>query len=737
MARKKPDKPPPEAEKLVEVTQAKTIKTFLETHLQPSTQEEILEQIENTVKVLSLRAKRASLIFNAAILKACASGKDFGLKNSEIQTLIYQACLLDKTSSKIRKDKDFTFWLKDAYKDAVEAYDELCPSEELVKSLDGTYLCQITASYAIKYRTNFLNHLVVPFERRVGSYLKGRWEICEPSFQWPKGAVKAALELFFNGTVKEERCRKCLPDNVTDFVLKEREAVTEDATEVLDRAWIEKHLPQTLRFHYRMLSFWDDVHNKHEDQIRRKPFTMAPVHQTRRLFIDMDSTAFYNLLKKINKLPVKPPAVLTKTYIKESREAAKATYIQQRLDKWQQNRTAFEARFMEKHGKMPEISEYKKDLQQPPTFERVTIPKELLVEDALTDFEWFQSKMESKMWRECFNVEEPATEKGTTKWNFADHISTDGVALCLMFTKTEMVLESQKANALKGKDLDESVYKANLKDKLAGKKVWYVDPGRTHIVTAYRFADAEGDQDTPTVIEKVQYSRKQYYEESGVNSANKRRRNWNSSWMENDDVKKFHKEHSLRTASYEAWTNVVKSFSQVHKTIWGETSKPRHSLLSMQTYQGKQSALMRFWNGLLTSSEERKNTVVVYGVCYRSMACGGKGEVSVPVKVAHKTCKLCYTTYDLDEFRTSKVCSLCDGDLELIYKEKQNSSKITLEKKTKKTHGEVRGLRCCRNPTCIANRKTCMVDRDGNACWSFYFISHAATRPQKYSRTTN
>lgn len=236
-------------------------------------------------------------------------------------------------------------------------------------------------------------------------------------------------------------------------------------------------------------------------------------------------------------------------------------------------------------------------------------------------------------------------------------------------------------------------------------------------------------------MEKRLYSRRQYYEEAGFISAGRKRRHWNQIWMENEDVKKFHKDHTFRTASYDAWKDTLRGYCKVHETIWSETSKERHSLLSMQSYQGKQSALMNFWNGLCKFSWERSKTAIVYGVCYRSIASGGRGEVSVPVKVAHKTCKRCYTAvYDLDEFRTSKLCASCGNDLKLIYSDVNDRSRVMLKKKNKKVHREVRGLRCCQNPTCVHQRKTCMVDRDINACWNFWSLCRAIQRPLNFSR---
>lgn len=747
-SRKKPDRSPDEEDPLVSVDISKTVKTYLSTHIRVA-KIDLLEYIERTVQVVSQLAKKGSFIFHAAIHKACESGEPFQLELKEVQTLFNQSCFMDENASRVRAPKGMTKWIVSAFKDAPDAYSLIGPSMEQTSKINGTFLTQVVTSHAVKYRTNLVNHLWVPFEIRVGSYLKGTWAIEEPSFKWPKGGFSTALAFFFQGAPREEKARRVLPGQLVDFVRRERAHLLqingeEADTVVVDKDWIEEHLPATLRFHYRILSFWDDVRNKHGDQIRRKPFTLAPIHQTRRLFIDIDSTAFFHLLKALKLLPERAVRQISAKDVNKERKAARELYVKKKLDEWNKEREKFEEKFKKKNGpdNLPRPQDYPKKLQQAPSFLRVKLPETSVTEDSWTDFDWFKRKQEHLLWRQFFDVEEPVERKApgdVQPWKFGDHISTDGVALCLLYKKTLLVRQSQKARVLKRKELEPTVYQANLKETLKDKRVWYVDPGRTNIVTAYRFEDPVGPlndgPEIPTVAEKVQYGRREYYSDAGITRANLRRREWNKSWLEDEAVKQFHKEHSFRTASYEAWKAAVKEYSKVHALVWTETSQQRHSMLSMKTYQGKQSALMRFWNGLSKTPEERLQTAVVYGVCYRSMASGGRGEVSVPVKAAHLACRRCYTVYDLDEHCTTKLCALCGGELQMVYKERNDSSKITLVKKNVKIHGEVRGLKCCRNPRCVQIRKTCLVDRDGNSCWNFWFLSMSPTRPPAFSRT--
>lgn len=765
----KPDKGPKE----VIITRSKTVKTYLSTHLLCPTKNIVGETLEKSVQIISQWAKRGSLLFNESLIHACSGQNDWTLQEGEIQTLINQACRIDhpERSSFVRARTGFTQTLQETYRGNQAAYDELLPPNSLVESVDGTFLCQLRTTYAKKYKTNFLNHLSVPMEKRVRAYMRGWWSVHEPTMKWENGVFEKAVKVFFQGEAVRELEK--VPEKVLIWIREERRQLGLEEYTMWSAGWIEQNLKATIMFLYRINKFWDSVHDEHADQIRRKPFTLAPLHQTRRLFIDVDSTAFYLLLKSLGLLKVPPHLALQEevhflteekqrlmnevkvvTGIQKDVMKENLNHVQIRLKnaqtEWSTQKAARERarKEIEDAYKTEKIQEeHKKFLKvwrklcidpqmDPPEgaypdvdIQRVRLSKKHLTsDDMMSPVEWFRSYCEELQWRTIFNVEEASTKEHRPKdeWSFANHISTDGVALCLMFTKQEKVIVDPSVPKVQ-----ETVWKENLTEQLEGKAVWYVDPGRTNIVTAVKFKE-NGEID-----ERRQYRRNQYYQDAGITTANHLRRQWNHVWMENEEVKKFHKEHTFKTTEPKRWNKAVEEYSKVHKTIWREVSKPRHSMLSMRTYQGKQSALMNFWNSLSKTPEQRKNTVIVYGVCYRSMASGGRGEISTPVKVAHKTCKLCYPTLDLDEFNTSKMCGLCGKELEKLHAYRQERSHIVRAKQrtNKKEMLEVRGLRLCTNKNCMACRKTMFVDRDVNACINFWRLSTSISRPEYLSRS--
>jgi hypothetical protein len=353
------------------------MKTYLDTHLCKD-KDEVKAYLERTVQELSPLAKRGSLLFNAALLKACSSGESFNLGVEELQTLIYQTCRYG--DSKVKAAKDFTKWVKAAYNDAPGAYDTMLPTEDPV---NGTYFKQILTTYAVQYRTNFLNHLTVHFDRRIGSYVKGVWAIKEPTFKWPKGGVSKAIQLLVKGAVKQETAKEALPDHIVDWVWLERSQLTKDETVELDTDWIQENLVPTIKFYHRVLTFWDSVKTEHSNQIRQKPFTLAPTHQTRRLFVNLDNTAFYLLLKALNKVPERPPMV---NGLKELQDKLR----KEKLEAQAKEKKEWEEAFKKDNGRDPEEKDYPRDLL---VKKRVKLKKEdieKIGEDALDDEMYFK-----------------------------------------------------------------------------------------------------------------------------------------------------------------------------------------------------------------------------------------------------------------------------------------------------------------------------------------------------------
>ena len=104
---------------------------------------------------------------------------------------------------------------------------------------------------------------------------------------------------------------------------------------------------------------------------------------------------------------------------------------------------------------------------------------------------------------------------------------------------------------------------------------------------------------------------------------------------------------------------------------------------------------------------------VAYGAA--KFAPTGKGGQAVPTTSMAKACARFFEVTMVDEYRTSKVCSHCDQELNVICKGGK----------------QVRGLRRCGSSVC---RSSCLKNRDLNAALNIARCAKEEERPQSLMR---
>jgi hypothetical protein len=89
---------------------------------------------------------------------------------------------------------------------------------------------------------------------------------------------------------------------------------------------------------------------------------------------------------------------------------------------------------------------------------------------------------------------------------------------------------------------------------------------------------------------------------------------------------------------------------------------------------------------------------------------GGKGMRSVPCKWVKRECKLYFKCFNVDEFRTSQICPLCNECLWDVRKHIRNpvGRRRTIM---------IRGLKYCNSDTCRSHR---YMNRDDVGCSNMY-----------------
>lgn len=247
---------------------------------------------------------------------------------------------------------------------------------------------------------------------------------------------------------------------------------------------------------------------------------------------------------------------------------------------------------------------------------------------------------------------------------FTGTLSTDGISVCLHFKENKRRIQ----NLMMEEDLSQY-------DRILG-----VDPGRINI---YSVVERKEDG----TYEQRRFTRKQYYEESGIIKANKKSRKWNEV---NQSIYDQLAVHDPKTASLERYEQYYEIIKQHYETLWYEKLKKKWAEQSLRLYGGKKRSFANFWKAY----QSDKKTVLAYGAS--RFASSNKGEVACPTSRAYKEASDRFHSVLVNEFRTTKIHHECNEQLQYVRSQKHKKS--------------IHGLHWCSSPNCCK-----FVDRDLNA----------------------
>ena len=307
-------------------------------------------------------------------------------------------------------------------------------------------------------------------------------------------------------------------------------------------------------------------------------------------------------------------------------------------------------------------------------------------------------------WKDLLNYER--LEKEGSK--FSGTIETDGVSVCVHFKqakKKPLTKEQSKEEDRRIKGL----FKDSKYRHLA------CDPGRTNIYTIVEVLDETVNGVKRTKVKKYVLTRKQYYNDSGINQANKETEKWNKKIQPTLDKLSQVTTKGISLALHMEYNKV---FLETFNSMWDHYTNAKWANQRLRLYGGKKRALARFWNRVLGRERVRQPAVIAYGAA--KFAPGGKGEVSVPTTSAFSAAS---KQKGLEIALTDEFCSTrrhC-GTERLL-------DKVLIEGQ----EYPLRGLLWCGSTN---NKKQgFLVDRDANAALNILRCAKEDTRPAVFDR---
>jgi hypothetical protein len=184
-----------------------------------------------------------------------------------------------------------------------------------------------------------------------------------------------------------------------------------------------------------------------------------------------------------------------------------------------------------------------------------------------------------------------------------------------------------------------------------------LDPGRVNI---FYMVTILPDGKIMTFV----LTRKQYYNDSGINNAKRQSNTWNLGVKVQLEALSH---ASSKGCSIVAHNHFVDAHLQTRDALWEEYLRPRWARQRLSLYGGKKRVFAKFFNNVeeqIKAAAPGFNIVVAYGSA--KFASGGPNEVSVPTSRAYKECGFRFDLVVTPEFRSTKVDCYDDSTLQHV-----------------------------------------------------------------------
>lgn len=263
--------------------------------------------------------------------------------------------------------------------------------------------------------------------------------------------------------------------------------------------------------------------------------------------------------------------------------------------------------------------------------------------------------------------------KKAGRGRFDGSITTDGVAVCLQYSKPKPVQKppqpaaaaprkppTKRGRAKAAKTGEPILYPSQpTYDPSSKTLVLGLDPGRSNIATLAYVLDKDSipiqsdDSTKDKWSDDWTLSRSRFYVESGIRSEDiskhKRYTDIHRFWSEgglapdadDDDIDRPEVIAALRTADFEEFMAYIARYAQIRDAWWALALRRRESRADFRRYSGKRKVLDGFFSNIKKILKRRfpdVNIQVAYGSAYQTMKPTCKGEVAVPVHSTFKSC---------------------------------------------------------------------------------------------------
>ena len=339
------------------------------------------------------------------------------------------------------------------------------------------------------------------------------------------------------------------------------------------------------------------------------------------------------------------------------------------------------------------------------------------------------------LWDNYFNLNKKSFKKDKSKYIFNYMIKTDGVSCSILFIKVDencIPLKKTFKNKKSTEELNlDYIENTEITNEIKNKRIICCDPGEIDLLYC-------GSYNKENKLETFRYTQNQRRLESRNKKYNKLiDKLTKESYVNYITVKELEttlSDLNSKTTNYEKFFNYIVEKNKVNKELYNHYEQYIFRKLKLNRFTNTQKSEEKMINNFKNKFGNPEDTIFIIGD-YDRGDYHRKGKEPTILKRFRKIFKNAkYETYLINEFRTSKICSCCNGELDKFLVRKSQKPKLKKEDKEETVHGLLR---------CQSIKPKCekIHNRDKNAIQNMLnivsTIFEKGKRPEIFCREIN
>jgi len=287
------------------------------------------------------------------------------------------------------------------------------------------------------------------------------------------------------------------------------------------------------------------------------------------------------------------------------------------------------------------------------------------------------------LWDSLFNLNKKSFRKDKSKYIFNYMIRTDGISCSILFIRVDEKCIPLKKTIINKKSYEEInfdyIENTQLTEELRNKKVVCCNPNESNLLCC-------GLYDKDNKLKTFRYTQNQRRLESRNKKYNKLTDKLSKeTYIDDKTVKELETTLSSlnsKTTNYDKFLNYVVEKNKVNIKLYNYYKQQIFRKLKLNLFTNTQKSEDKMINNFKKKFGNPEDTVVIIGDYHRK---GKEPTILKKFRRIFKNAK--YNTYLINEFRTSKICSCYNGELEKFMVRKSEKPKLKKENKNETVHG--------------------------------------------------